>query len=427
MPYQVNRRPDSTLEITAQMEPDKVESERRQIVGALRSRVSIPGFRRGKAPLSVIGSRFAREIHEELREHLSEAVWQEVVEGEEGFEPISALRVKQAETREDGSFHLLAEVDVRPRFELPDVASLTLPEATAEVTDDEIQSELDSIREQHAAWEPADDQAAEDGMLVDADLHGEFLEGEGEPIDGKGSHFILGHPDMFPEINEALQGARVGEERTAEKRFPDDDPDPDRAGRKVRFRLAVSGLKRKVLPPIDDDLAATVGLSDLAELRERVTAALQHRKKAERRASWRRGLLDQLEEALDPMQLPPTLVRSALDEEMTSFAYGLAMRGINPDEADINWQELMVKMEPGARRKALDTLVLEQLAEAWDIRVPEEEVDAYVRSQASQAGIPPAEHKANLAKEGRLDGIRSAARLSAAVTELIRRAGGEVE
>jgi len=427
MPYQVNRRPDSTLEISAQMDADRVEQERRQIVGTLRRKVSVPGFRRGKAPASVISNRFAREIDEELREHLSEAVWQEVVEGEDSFEPLSALRVKEAETLEDGSFRMLAEIDVRPRFELPDVSTLTLPEVSTEVRDDEVETELQKLREEHATWEPADDDPAADGMLVEADLAGEFIEGEGEPIEGKGSHFILGHPDMFPEFNEALQGVHAGEERTAEKRFAEDDPDPDRAGKKVRFTISVTGLKRKVTPPLDDELAATVGLSDLDELRDRVRQAQEQRMLAERRATWRRGLLDQVEEGLDPMQLPPTLVRAALDEEMTSFAYGLAMRGVNPDDGDVNWQELMVKLEPGARRKALDTLVLEQLAEAWEVRVPEEEVDAYVRSQASQAGIPPAEHKANLAKEGRLDGVRNAARLASTVNELIRRCGGEAD
>ena len=75
----------------------------------------------------------------------------------------------------------------------------------------------------------------------------------------------------------------------------------------------------------------------------------------------------------------------------------------------------------------LDTLVLEQLADEWQIPVPESEVDAYLHAEASRSGVPPAEHKANAAKEGRLTGIRHAARVSATVDELIRRAGGEVD
>ena len=105
----------------------------------------------------------------------------------------------------------------------------------------------------------------------------------------------------------------------------------------------------------------------------------------------------------------------------------LAMQGKNPTEEEIDWQEVSVRMEPEVRKRVLDSLVLEQLAREWEIGVPEEEVEAYVEGDARQKGLPPAEHRANLEKEGRLDEIRHAARVAATVDELIRRAGGEVE
>jgi len=100
---------------------------------------------------------------------------------------------------------------------------------------------------------------------------------------------------------------------------------------------------------------------------------------------------------------------------------------VEPSSAEINWQEMAARMEPGSRRRVLDMLVLEQLADEWQIAVPEADVDAYVSLEARQRGIPAGEHKANLAKEHKLEELRGSARISATVDEMIRRVGGEVD
>jgi FKBP-type peptidyl-prolyl cis-trans isomerase (trigger factor) len=105
----------------------------------------------------------------------------------------------------------------------------------------------------------------------------------------------------------------------------------------------------------------------------------------------------------------------------------MAMQGMAPDSDQVDWQEMAAKFEPGARKRALDMLVIEQLAEQWEVAVPESEVDAFLSVEAQRLGIPPAEHKANLAKEDRLEGLRHSARSTATIDELIRRGGGEVD
>ena len=138
-------------------------------------------------------------------------------------------------------------------------------------------------------------------------------------------------------------------------------------------------------------------------------------------------MLDHLERDLDVNDLPSSLVQAAVQENLNHFAYTMAMQGMAPDDGQFNWQEMAVKAEPKARQEVLDTLVLERLADVWEIAVPEADVDAYVASEAAQEGIPPAEHKANLASENKLERIRHAARVSATVDEMLRTAGGEVE
>jgi trigger factor len=427
MPYTLTPRVNHTVELTAHLDPDVVERERLTIADRVRRKAHVPGFRPGRAPLDLVRTRFAQEIQEELEGNLADAVWREVLDGEQELRPLTAPRVQASGLENDGSFHYRAAVEVRPRYDLPTEPKLSLPELSLEVAAAEVESELERIRGEHATWEPADEAPAADGIMVEAALHGEVVDGDGEPYEEETARFVLGDPDLPVEIGAALQGALPGETRVAERRFPDGHANPRIAGKTVSYRIAVRGLKRRVLPASDDDLARTVGLDSEQALRERLREALAARKRGERRQSWRRALLDQLESQLDPGDLPPSLVSAAVHEDLNRFAYTMAMQGHAPKPDEVNWQELAARIEPGVRRRVLDDLVLEQLAEAWKIGVPQAVVEAVIRDEAERLGVPPAEHRANLAKEHRLEELRHAARLSAVADELIRRAGGEVE
>jgi len=428
MPYTLTRLPNHTVEITAQLPATTVAEERQKVIQSYRRHARIPGFRPGKAPESAVRARFADEIRAELREQLAETAWREVLDGEDNLQPLTQPTIEAADLDDDGGFQMTAKLEVRPHLELPELEGFRLPEVDVEPTSAEIDEELERLREQQAAWEPvADDARAEDGMLVEADLHGEMEGSDDEPYAEEGARFVLGSESVPAEVNAALQGAAAGDERTAERRFPDDDDNPDRAGKAVAYRIRVKSLKRKALPELDDELAKGVGLDSLDELTDRVRDAVRRRKVAQRREDWRRAALDHLEADADVNELPSSLVQSAVHEDLNRFAYSLAMRGVSPESEDINWQEMAARFEPGARKRVLDNLVLEQLSRRWEIGVPEAEVDAYVTGEARQLGVPPGEHKANLAKEDRLGQIRHAARMSATVDELIRRAGGEVE
>ncbi|HOC42918.1 MAG TPA: trigger factor [Thermoanaerobaculales bacterium] len=427
MPYTLNRRANNTVEVTAELDAETVASERAGIIRSFRRKASVPGFRPGKAPDSAIRARFGDDIEQELKEQLAGKLLEEVFDGEEGLEPITRPEVSDAAFDDGGGFRIKAEMELRPRFQLPSLEGFQLPEVSLEVGDAELATELDSVAEENATWEPADAEVAADGMLVEADLHG-LMEGSDQgPYDEKGARFVIGHGSVPQQINEALQGVRVGEQRVAERRFPDDDPDTARAGKTVRYTIDVTALKRKVRPAVDDELARTLGYDSIDGLKERVAEVLRSNKLRQRREQWRRALLDHLEAAIDANELPPSLVSSAVREDLSRFAYTMAMQGVEPAAAGVNWQEMAARMEPGSRRRVLDMLVLEQLADDWQIAVPEADVDAYVSLEARQRGIPAGEHKANLAKEHKLEELRGSARISATVDEMIRRVGGEVE
>jgi len=427
MPYTVTHRANHTVEISANLESTAVDRERDGIVRSFRSKASVPGFRPGKAPVAAIRARFADEIRDELQEHLTGLLWGEVFDGESEIEPITNPQIRDLSFAEDGAFSFTAELEVRPRYALPELGELSLPEISLEISETEIDEELVKVQEEQAVWEPAEDDQAGDGMLAEVDLRGEVENNEEEPYTEDGASLIIGSDSVPSEINEALQGARIGDERVATKVLPDDLEDKDKAGKTVTYTISVKGLKRKVLPEIDDDLATTIGLENLEELRQRVHDVLQQQKRGERRNSWRRFVLDHLETEIDQAELPSSLVQSTLKEQLDRYAYTMAMQGVEFDPEKVDWHEISAKAEPAARQEVLDTLILEQLAETWETPVPEAEVDAYVATEAARHGVPPAEHKANLAAERKLERVRHAARVAATVDEMIRRAGGEVE
>jgi len=427
MSHQLTHRANHTVEVTAELDDEAVSRERQDIVRSYRRRARIPGFRPGKAPDAAVRARFGAEIESELEEQLAGLLIREVFEAEENLEPLTRPAVNKAEFDDDGGFRMTAEFEVRPRYELPELDGVELPEVSLDVTEAEIQHELEKVADEHASWEPADEETAADGLLVETDLHGEMEDSDQEPYDEKDARFVLGS-DAVPEpVNAALQGAKVGEQRVAEHRFPDDDANQDRAGKTVRYTIDVKSLKRKVTPQVDEELATTIGLESLDELKERIQQALERNKRSMRKDTWQRFLLDHLQQGIDVNDLPPSLVQSSVREDLNRFAYSMAMQGVAPDSAEVDWQEMAAKFEPGARKRALDMLVLEQLAEEWDVAVPEADVDAHIQAEARRLGVPPAEHKANLAKEDRLEGLRHSARVSATIDEMIRRVGGEVD
>jgi trigger factor len=427
MSYKLTHRANYTVEVAAELDADAVDRQRTEIIRTLRRRAQVPGFRPGKAPEAAVRARYGSDIRAELSDQLTGMALREMFEQEENLHPLTHPELSGVEFSEDGVFRFTAVMEVRPLYDLPDLDGVELPDTSLEITEAELEGELEKAAEEHATWEPADDDEAGDGTLVEADLHGEMEGSDEEPYHEQDARFVLGHESVPAQINEALQGARVGDQRVAERRFDDEDPNEARAGKTVRYTIDVKALKRKVVPPVDEELAKTIGLDSLEEVRERITEVLQRNKRAQRRETWRRFLLDGLEVGIDTGDLPSSLVQSAVREDLNRFAYSLAMQGMAPDSEQVDWQEMAAKVEPGARKRVLDMLVIEQLAERWEVPVPEAEVDAVVSAEAQRLGVPPAEHKANLAKEDKLESLRHSARISATIDEMIRRAGGEVD
>ncbi len=431
MPHEITKNPDFTVEIAASLEPEAVAEERENIVRSLRGHARIPGFRPGKAPLSAIRARYAEEIKGDLTEHLVSTLWRQVLEEEEGFEPLTAPEFEAMDFDADGGFSLRAHLEVRPQWDLPSLEGVTVPEIAVEVSDGDVESEIERVCEEQASWEPAEDGATVgDGMMVEADVTISIEGSEEEPKVEENARIVIGDQSVPPEISGALQGASCGETKDVDgtiSKEPSGDEeleDPPQQ-QNIRYSLDIKALKVKAVPEANDELAKNLGLEDMPELKERIAAALKNQKESARRDGQRRHILDHLETGLEVDDLPPALVNDAVNEDLQRFAYQMAMQGQKPDLDQTDWHAMRARIEPTARKRVLDTLILEQLAREWEVSVPEQDVDDYVAAEAQRQSIPFAEHKANLTAENKIEHIRHAARMAETVTEMLRRTGAE--
>jgi len=415
MPYEITRNTNNTLDLKGRLDAESVTTERERILRKFRSHAVIPGFRKGRAPASVISRRFEAEISEELEEELGSRLLREFLEGEETLQPLTYPEIRKRRLEPDGSFSFEASLEVRPDWTLPQVEEISVEEIPVEVTEEEIEVELENLREEQGTWEPLEEGAsATEETLVECNLK-TFTGDEEEPHLQEGAQIHLGNDAIPSEIRESLRGAVPGDQRTAVHKRDSDDTE-------IRHEIEVVGLKRKVLPEIDDEFGKTLGFDTLDELKERIRSVLLDQKQSDRRDKIRRQLLDGLEKDLDTESLPPSLVKNAVTEHMQQFAYSLAMRGEKFPEG-FDFAEFEKEVTPSAEKKVMDELVLDQLAHQWEIKVPEDQVEAYIALNARKQGVPIDEYRANLESEGRLQDLRRAALHAAVVSEMFSRAG----
>jgi len=423
MSYEIERTAACRVSLSATIPAEQVASERDRVVRSFLKKAKIDGFRPGKAPRSLVERRFAEEIRDDLQEHLFRHTWDEV-RGEAKLRPAGPLEVKRADWLDDGGFALGGEFDVYPEVNLVSPSTFVPPSFDLEPSPDEIERALDELRERQAAWEPVEGEPVAEGLLVEADVHGEFPEGGGEKFHNEHSLFQLGRGEVFPEIEAAVAGRRVGDEVTAE-RILGDEMGAEKLGKRVAYRITVKSLRRKRLPAADDAFAESLGVAEgIEKVRSSLAARLRFDKLHQRREAWRDALVRHLG-GDRPLELPEHLVREETRDEMVKFAESLQRRGLDLEKAEIDWEKLEGDMRRRVEVRLRAELLLDALADERGTAIAESDLDAEVERQARALGVPFAELKGNLAKRGGLDRLRAILRRERVVDEVVRPYIGE--
>jgi len=246
----------------------------------------------------------------------------------------------------------------------------------------------------------------------------DLIDSGSEPIEVREGLIHLGGKGTVPAFTENLRGSRPGDIREFEINYPDDFPGKRLAGKRVRYRAELQSIKRKVLPPVDDELAKSVSdFSTLANLRESVRGDLERKKQGAVKEAARRKLFEKLVDRYD-FPIPESLVESQLRRKLERAVAGVAAQGVDPRSVEIDWRGLRDEMRPDAEREVRGSLVLKKIAKAEKIDVSEEEIDEAVREFAQEVQETPAALKSRLTREDGLARLKSS-RLSQKVLDFI--------
>src|SRR5450432_2998861 len=284
----------TTLEI--EVPAEDVEKAFAAVTRSYVQRAAIPGFRKGKAPVSVIQKRFSDEIKGDVLEAILPDALAAAIE-ERKLSVLGRPRIEELKWEPPGPIRFEARLDLKPPVDPGDYRGVPVEDQPVEPTDEEVSSVVERIREAHAEFHPVEGRPASRGDFAVADIAGSFIEilAPGQnPRTFRDEKITLevGHEDSMAEINDALRGAAVGQTRSFRKTFADDFPNDEFKGKTVDYQVTLAALKEKKLPALDDEFAGAVAEGDTLEaLRDKVRTRLRHEKEADRKRKFRRVIL----------------------------------------------------------------------------------------------------------------------------------------
>jgi trigger factor len=380
--------PDSRVRLEVEVPTDAIERELKSAAGQLGREMRVPGFRSGKVPPEVVLRQVGREavLDEAVRRGLPG--WYEEALADAGIQTVGDPQVDLSDLPEKGApLAFTIEVGVVPPAKLGDYKGIEVGRREPAVDDQEVQAELERLRESLASLETVE-RAADEGDFVVMDyvgsVDGEVFEG-GE---GRGQVVELGSGRLIPGFEEQLKGASGGDERTVEVTFPDDYPAEQLAGKSASFAVDVKEVKEKRLPELDDDFAVEAGGFDsLDELRSEIESRIAQAEERAIEAEYREAAVDAVV-ASSQIEVPKELVHSKAHEMWHRTAQRLQAQGINPQQylqmTGKTEEELVIESEPDAETALKREAVLAAIVEAEAIEVSDEEIE-----QALRASAPP--------------------------------------
>ncbi len=385
--------------------PVRVRRAFERAYAALSRSARVRGFRPGKVPRSVLERLYGVSVAEQVAETLVSETLPEALE-QAGIEPMAEPDVDAGHPSDASEFRYAARIEVKPAIELPSTEGLPARRPRVEVGLEEVESELESLRQRNAPLveEPEGSRAAR-GHVLSIDFTGEV---DGQPFEGgsgKGVEVELGAGRFLPDFEAQLEGAVAQEDREVRVQFPEGYGNEQLAGKEAVFRVHVAEVKRRAVPELDDEFAKDLGdFADLAALRERIRSDLLALRERASRSELRRSLVDALIERTT-FEVPPGMRERELGRQLHAARHRL--EGQVPEDALreqlARWQE---EWRPRAERDVREALLLEAVARAEGISIGPEEVEARIEQMAKERGTTAARLRKSF-QEGMLEEVVS--------------------
>jgi len=407
-------------ELEIEIPAETVERETERVTREFARQARLPGFRPGKAPAELVRRRYWDDIKSEVLHHLIPASLENAFKERE-LAPVGDPAIAELTFEPAKPLRFKATFEVLPEIRLGDYKGLEVEPARVELTDEDLERELEGLRQRAGTYEPVADRAAADGDTVVAAFLGVVIQPKEkrDPITLDDVHVEVAGEGTLSAFSDGLRGTRPGEERQFSVAYPADYPEADLAGRTVAFTARVKEIKQRKLPALDDAFAQRVSdTKTLEELKAKLREGLEQARAARERQLGERRLLEALLARHD-FPVPEALVERQLDARLERQVRALLAQGIDPRRAPMDWGRLRREQRPGATQDVQLSLLLERIAQAEKLEATEEEISRELERLAGEAGQSGEAVRARLTKEGGLGRIKSAVR-SEKVIEFLR-------
>src|SRR3984957_13138256 len=344
----------------------------------------VPGFRPGKAPVTLIRRRFADDIKSEVLQSLVPEQIERAV-SENKMVPVTQPQVDKVDFAEGGPVKFRATFEVLPEFELGQYKDLEVEIDDLKIEDADVNKAIEELRDRAATFVPIEGRPIADGDYAQLKLTG-VPAGGGETLEAESVLCHVGGEETMDAFNQNLRGAGTGDHKNFDVTYPADYPDPKLQGKTYSYAVEVLGIKEKKRPDLTDEFAKDVGEGQTVEelrtkVRENLEAARDHRQTDQTREK----LMAQSVQN-DDFPVPQALVEQQMDSRLERTVRSLAAQGVDPRAVNIDWASLRNRQKDRATEDVKAELLLDRIATAENIDASDEDVDKEIDSLAQRSG-----------------------------------------
>lgn len=389
--------------VEVEIPADLIKSEWDRVTTEFSHQAKIPGFRRGKVPANIVRRTFSKEIAKEVMDRLLPLTFRDAI-AEKGVTPVGEPELEHLDELVEGvPMKYKAAFDIKPTFELAEYRGLEIDDPKIEVSEHDVETMIERLRDQASAYRPETERGLQDGDFAVIEI---TTSGEGVEPDTRSGHFRMGEEMPIPELPAALFGRKAGETASFDHAYGDDAQNEAFRGKTIHHEVALKEIRVQEKPEVTDEFAqSTGGWETVAQMREAIESDIRRHREMETLRMKRSQIGDRLL-AAHQLEVPDSMVQDELGRSLQNYARFLATQGVDIDKAELDWQKLAADFRPEAIKRVKRGLVLEAIAKKEGLMVSDVEVDAEIRKAANENGREFAEVKHRLKHDGGYEALR---------------------